>query len=304
MTPRAPHPLEARFRDFIVPGVVPERPRFDDPFPGTSGIPRIAREAFSGPLLGGALAHHGCLLVEGLLDTDATRELVETVDRASAAAKRFHALEDKSSWEDPWYDPFPLPRGDFIDDVGRKFAATDGVWAADCPPGFDILTRAFDRAGVSAAIDTCLGEPGFLSVGKTTLRRIAPTAPPNGWHQDGAFLGEGIRTVNCWIALTDCGVDSPGLDIVPIRSPGLFERGTRGTFFPWGVGTGVVGDVCKEYGVNVVSPVFRAGDAVFFDQLLLHCTGVRPGMTRERYAIEAWHFGASTFPMRQVPLAR
>lgn len=160
MTPRAPHPLEARCCDFVVPGVVPERPRF-------------AREAFSGPLLGGGLAHHGWLLVEGLLDTDATRELVETVD----------------------------------------------------------------RAGVSAAIDTCLGEPGFLSVGKTTLRRIAPTALPNGWHQDGAFLGEAIRTMTCWIALTDCGVDSPGLDIVPIRPPGLFERGTRGTFFPW-VGSG------------------------------------------------------------------
>jgi hypothetical protein len=72
----------------------------------------------------------------------------------------------------------------------------------------------------------------------------------------------------------------------------------------WGVGTGVVGVVCKEYGVNVVSPVFRAGDAVFFDQLLLHRIGVRPGMTRERYAIEAWHFGASRFPMCQVPLAR
>lgn len=43
MTPRAPHPLEARCCDFVVPGVVPERPRFDDPFPGTSGIPRIAR---------------------------------------------------------------------------------------------------------------------------------------------------------------------------------------------------------------------------------------------------------------------
>ena len=59
-----------------------------------------------------------------------------------------------------------------------------------------------------------------------------------------------------------------------------------------------------EYGTAIESPLFRAGDAIFFDQLLLHCTGVRPHMTRERYAIEAWHFGGSTFPMRQVPIGR
>ena len=30
------------------------------------------------------------------------------------------------------------------------------------------------------------------------------------WHQDGAFLGKGIRALNVWVALTDCGVDAPG----------------------------------------------------------------------------------------------
>ena len=37
------------------------------------------------------------------------------------------------------------------------------------------------------------------------------------WHQDGAFLGEHIRAFNCWLALTPCGTDAPGLDIVPKR---------------------------------------------------------------------------------------
>jgi len=229
---------------------------------------------------------------------------VQIVKRASDAAKRFGELEDKAAWTDPWYAPFPLPGPGYIDEAGRSFGGVGGVWAADCPPAFELLMSAFERAGVPAAIDHTLGEPAYLSVGKTTLRRVAPTSPANGWHQDGAFLGESIRTVNCWIALTDCGDDSPGLDIVPIRAPGLFERGTRGTFFNWGVGRGVVDDVVAEYGTTIESPRFRAGDAIFFDQLLLHCTGVRPGMTRERYAIEAWHFGGSTFPTRQVALGR
>lgn len=304
MNARGPHPLEQRFRNFACPETSPERPRFADPFPGRGGIPRVTRAAFDGATLGGAVEHHGCLLVEGLLDTATAQELVRIGERASEAATRYRATKGKASWGDPWYAPFPLPGPGYIDEAGRFFASADGVWAADCPLGFEVLSQAFDRAGVPAAIDHSLGEPAFLSVGKTTLRRVAPNSPPDGWHQDGAFLGEAIRTVNCWIALTDCGDDSPGLDIVPVRAPGLFERGTRGTFFDWGVGRGVVDDVVAEYGTAIESPLFRAGDAIFFDQLLLHCTGVRPHMTRERYAIEAWHFAGSTFPMRQVPIGR
>lgn len=304
MTEPHTHPLEARFRNFVRPEATPERPRFADPFPGQRGIRRVTRDAFDGPTLGGAIEHHGCLLVEGLLETSTAEDLVRIVQRASEAASRYRACEDKATWSDPWYDPFPLPGPGFIDEAGRTFASADGVWAADCPPGFALLAQAFDRAGVPGAIDHCLGEPAYLSVGKTTLRRVTPKTFPDGWHQDGAFLGESIRTVNCWIALTDCGEDSPGLDIVPIRAPGLFERGTRGTFFNWGVGRGVVDDVVAERGTAIESPRFRAGDAIFFDQLLLHCTGVRPHMTRERYAIEAWHFGGSTFPTRQVPIGR
>lgn len=304
MSARGPHPLEERFRNFVRPTDIPDRPRFSNPFADKCGIPRIARDAFCGTTLGGAIEHHGCLLVEGLLDTGIAQELVHIIQRASEAAQRYREFKDKAAWTDPWYEPFPLPGPGFIDEMGRSFGNADGVWAADCPLGFELLSQALDRAGVPTAIDLCLGESSFLSVGKTTLRRVAPSSPADGWHQDGAFLGESIRTVNCWIALTDCGEDSPGLDIVPIRAPGLFERGTRGTFFNWGVGRGVVDDAVAEHRTAIESPVFRAGDAIFFDQLLLHCTGVRPHMTRERFAIEAWHFAGSTFPMRQVPIGR
>jgi hypothetical protein len=52
-----------------------------------------------------------------------------------------------------------------------------------------------------------------------------------------------------------------------------------------------------------VSPSFSAGDALLFDQLFVHRTGIQPGMTKPRYAIEAWHFAGSTFPSRQIPIA-
>jgi hypothetical protein len=34
----------------------------------------------------------------------------------------------------------------------------------------------------------------------------------------------------------------------------------------------------------------------------LHCTAIAPGMTKDRYAIEAWFFAPSCYPMNQLPL--
>ncbi len=47
---------------------------------------------------------------------------------------------------------------------------------------------------------------------------------------------------------------------------------------------------------EVLSPVFAPGDAVIFDQYLLHRTGVKDGLTKDRYALEAWFFAPSHFP--------
>ena len=53
---------------------------------------------------------------------------------------------------------------------------------------------------------------------------------------------------------------------------------------------------------RVVLPEFAAGDALMFDQLTLHRTGILPTMTRDRYAIESWFFAPSRYPHDQVPL--
>ena len=49
------------------------------------------------------------------------------------------------------------------------------------------------------------------------------------------------------------------------------------------------------------SPEFSPGDALLFDHLFLHRTGVAPGMTRERWAIETWFFAPSTLPRGPDP---
>ena len=118
------------------------------------------------------------------------------------------------------------------------------------------------------------------------------------WHQDGAFLGRETRTINVWLACSTCGIDAPSLDLVARRLD-LVETGTGSAAFSWSVAR-EVGD--RVGGDDIVRPVFAPGDAILFDHFNLHRTGVAPGMTRARYAIESWFFAPSTYPVDQVPI--
>jgi ectoine hydroxylase-related dioxygenase (phytanoyl-CoA dioxygenase family) len=157
----------------------------------------------------------------------------------------------------------------------------------------------FGRAGLKPVLTDYLGERPVLSANKCTLRRV-PTDTNTDWHQDGAFLGDGIRAVNVWVALSDCGVEAPGLDLVPRRFDRVLETGTGGAFFDWAVGPDVVAVAAQE--APVVRPRFSAGDALIFDELFLHRTAVDAAMTRSRYAIESWFFAPSSYPDGQVPI--
>ena len=290
-----------RFEAFS-PGVpaAPWPPTVEDPFPACRGIPLASVRELRPELLGGAILHHGCLRIPELFDGAGVGRLRDAVTTALAAAQQF--LTERTTSD--WFTPFPTVASSCSNPIARKFGLEGGsVYAADSPLALEILVDEFAQTGVSDAIDAWLGEEAFLSVGKTSLRRVDPGIP-TGWHQDGAFLGEHVRTVNLWIALSDCGEDAPGLDLLPRRVNHLCERGTEGAHFDWSIGNTVVEALAREVDTPIVSPTFKAGDALLFDQLFVHRTGVRPGMSRPRYAIEAWHFAGSTFPAKQIPIAR
>ena len=48
----------------------------------------------------------------------------------------------------------------------------------------------------------------------------------------------GVRSLNLWLALSPCGVDAPGLDIVPRRFDEILPTGTEGAMFDWSVSPG------------------------------------------------------------------
>lgn len=138
------------------------------------------------------------------------------------------------------------------------------------------------REGVRELAQEYFGEQPLVSLGKTTLRR-APLTGDSVWHQDGAFLGENVCALNIWIALNDCGEDSPGLEIVGQRLDDYLQTGTNKNY-PWGVGE----DVVKAERLPVLSPLFKAGDALFFDEKMLHRTGRKLGVSKPRFALETW----------------
>jgi ectoine hydroxylase-related dioxygenase (phytanoyl-CoA dioxygenase family) len=268
---------------------------FADPFPGIRGVPEIEFAKLSVEIIGGAFQHHGSLLVRGLTTREQAADLQAGIDRALKARDQYNTGETAEKIGS-WYAETPLDTA-----TGTMRGWGGSLWMADSPRMMYDILKLYEQRGLLGLVSEYLEEPLALSIGKSTLRRMEPGGPPHDWHQDGAFLGKDVRTVNVWLSLSDCGKDAPGLDVVGERLPGVVQTGSHGAAFHWSVGAGLVTDL-EQAGTPVVSPVFRPGDALLFDQLMLHRTAVRPEMNKPRYAIESWFFTPSTFPMEQGPI--
>jgi hypothetical protein len=274
--------------------------RLPDPFPDVAGRPpEISAAELTGDVLGGAIVNHGCLLVRGLVDQETAARMRDDIDTVFAACD---ARNDGAPLSEtaPWFAPIN-PRPGYPVSIGERWWIREGggVWTADSPRFLARLIDVFVGARIDEVLTDYLGERPALSVKKCTLRRV-PITSGTDWHQDGAFLGEGIRTCNVWLTLSHCGDDAPGLDLVPARLP-LVETGTEGAQFDWSVGPPVVERAAGDAGI--VRPIFEAGDALLFDERFLHRTAVGPDMRKDRYAIETWFFAPSHYPGPQVPLA-
>jgi hypothetical protein len=256
-------------------------------------LPLAPAELDSAALRRGIL-RDGCVLVRGLVPPGRVARLRDAIDRAFDARDR--TLAGAATPETAaWYDPVErVPK-----DASRTWVhAGQGVLAADSPRAFFEFLETVHEIGLDRLITDYLGERPVLSVEKTTLRRADASLHRSAWHQDGAFLGTDIRTVDAWFALSRCGRDAPGLDVVPIRLARVLPTAEPGTYFQWTVSPDTV---ARELpGVPVWRPEFEAGDALLFDHLLLHRTAAEPGMPGLRYAIESWFFAPSAYPGRGI----
>ncbi len=267
-------------------------PPLADPFPLVEGEPpEIDAHDLTSERLGGAILHHGCLLVRGLVDTRRASEFVDIIDTAFDAreASLSGAPHQQTA---PWFVPDPT-----YDETGSQARVhralnqkLKAMLAIDSPRALFKIVEALEYRGVPEILRRYFGENPVITAEKTTLRRVLP-GPAPAWHQDGSFLGNAARTVDVWIALSHCGpgTERSGLEILPRRLDHLVEFGTEGTR----TNIEILGDDVLRAGAGIapVCPNFEPGDALLFDELFLHRT--MPGLPQERYALEIWTFAPS-----------
>jgi hypothetical protein len=273
-------------------------PTGPDRFSGVVGLPEVPASGMTADAVRSGIVDHGALVVRGLVGRERVAQLIDGIDHAFAAHDAFVDGTPVAETA-PWYVPFEPKSGPKLGPVRQWVRGGGGVLTIESPrAAFDVLDT-FTEIGLAEALSGYLGERPVLAAKKWTLRRV-PIDSSTNWHQDGAFLGEGIRAVNVWIALTHCGEDAPGLDVLARRLDHIAPTGTEGAMFDWSVGEAVVEREAE--GAPIMRPIFEAGDALLFDDMFLHRTAVGPAMARERYAIESWFFAPSHYPGDQIPV--
>lgn len=279
-----------------VPALIAEGDRGTPYVAESPGPPVLAATDLSVSRLRDGIRRHGSLLVRGLVDGTRVARLIEGIDHAFAEYDR-HAAGAPVERTTPWFDP--IDAGSDVQILRTFVRQATGVWTADSPRALYELIETLIDLGLDRLVAAYLGERPALSLEKCTLRRAEPTQTGNAWHQDGAFIGSGIRSINAWFSLSHCGRQAPGLDIVPVRIGSVLPVGTAGALYDWDVAEQ---EVQRAYRGPIWRPLLEPGDVVFFDHLCVHRTAVEPAMSRRRWAIESWFFAPSVYPTTQTPL--
>jgi hypothetical protein len=290
--------------------------RADEPTPGDTwplvtgdgslppgDIPVLRPDELTVESLAAGVQQRGCVFVRGLVPPDTSRRLRDGIEHVLAAQDRHLDKDKEGASRDEWFAPFSCPAPGSADQamwvgVTRRF-----LWMGEAAMAFDSpgvsfeLLHALAASGATEVITEYLGERPCLALDKCTLRRAGLRHTGGEWHQDGSTLNPGVRTMGVWLALTDCGTDAPGLDVLPRRLDRIMPMGTVGTPFEWSVSEELVQE---QFAGETIRPVFAPGDALIFDDLLLHRTTVDPTMTNVRYAAETWYFAPSACPRDRV----
>ena len=268
-------------------------------------VPEVNAEQFTAEVLRSAVAEHGALIVRNLFSQASMDTMINTIDQVLEACD--DTQTERTAPVNAYHNPPDILKT-IMPNKEKELGNTRGfhrdsgsAMCVEAPSVAESLLQLYEQYGLKELIGEYLGEPPCLSVKKWVLRRSKLPVAESGWHQDGAFMGADINSINMWIPLGECGGDTgaPGMDVVPQRLNSMVS--SDGAQFDWSVSPAHVdGQFVKN---SPLKPVFNAGDAFFFDHFYLHRTQFSADFTKLRYAIESWFFGASSFPKNQIPLA-
>jgi hypothetical protein len=260
------------------------------------GLPELGPAGLTPGVVRAGILRHGCVLIRGLVPRATATAFAGQIERVYKERARHDA---DRSFNDRYYAPFrPDPRRG-VRLLREWVKEGGGVLAVDSPRLSFEMGEMYRSAGLAELVEGYLGEPPMVAGDKTTLRRAEPQVS-GAWHQDGKFMGP-VKALNLWLALSDCGQEAPGLDLVPRRLDDYVTTQTDEVIMANQVSQRMAEEAAG--GKSILRPIFAPGDALLFDELFLHKTASEPHMHKPRYAIENWFFGASAFPADYVPLA-
>jgi hypothetical protein len=262
-----------------------------DPFPGRTGVIEINGRDLDRELVAGTVRAHGCLLVREFLPPETVQMLLERVEAVFAAWDRWPTATAAEKVElARVYEPY-VPDADLalMLDVIRSNRDRERIMLADSPSVHFDVCEALDACGVRDLLEAYFGDTPAMTVTKSAMHRMSLRDNVLGFHQDTAVFDNVARgAMNFWIALTACGVDAPGLEVLPMRLNAPLER-THGRM-------AVDPALIDSLGVPTVIPRFEPGDALVFDEFLVHRTAMAPQMSNVRYSLENWFFTAASLP--------
>lgn len=199
--------------------------------------------------------------------------------------ERAYAMMDKANLSGNLTDP--RARGHYF-----SGHAPMELFAEEGKPPFDFVQqltpgilrdalRLYFRSPLAVPLDGCVP------------RRQAVAAPnmPVPYHQDMSFLPRFVQgdsfLINCWIPMSACGTDTPGLEVLPVRLNSLATLTPRNDVGVYGYINVAEETVLNQAGRETLwIPEFQPGDVMLFDPYTLHRTHQKPGMTGTRYSIE------------------
>jgi len=283
--------------------------KVSNPFPDIKNdIPEIDYSELTPKILAGSIQHHGALIVRNILPQTEVKTLKDGIDETFDESQRFFSGKGKPAQDDPiwkskWFrTDLPVP-GYFKKGAVTMMLETGSIWTFLSPTVSHRLLDVFEKVNLRKFLDKYFGGRTCVSFNKSVLRRMDPLENPADWHQDGSFMTAAIKSINLWVALSECGkgTDCPGMDFVPRRFNEIVEMGTNEAHFDWSVSQKTVREKFSD--TPPITPHFNAGDGIFFDHYNLHVTSYDPSYTRKRYALETWFFPEEFAAKNQYPIA-
>ncbi len=199
--------------------------------------------------------------------------------------------------------------------IERRYAAVDADDLDFALHSSSLRLRAVDGLPIEDVLHQALNADLLLRLGPLTacdvdqcwvrrqyaVHNAPPHHAPHSWHQDGAlnfdFIAHSgaqmpadalLDMLTCWIPLTPCGVDAPGLELMRDRVDHLLA--------PAALTPEQVHD--RYPAGSFERPAMNPGDALLLRGDTLHRTHVTPAMKHDRTSIELRFFCAQPLPER------